>query len=220
MLDASEFAVGKQPDVRAKLTTKRGAAMGKVFPGCESGPMKVLLYDRGVIFPYVPTIMFGHQANWGIHQPTHSNFRYLFFQNYAMQELTVTCPFTATTAAEGRYMEGAMHFFKSAMKMGFGEYDDYRGVPPPVLEFSVWGPAFAKNIPVVIQNFTYNIDSATDYVWPLDTSTRSIGPNDSMLPLNVTFILTLTPTYSTKSTRKEFTSRNFYNGSLLQNGYS
>lgn len=207
------------PDVRAKLTTKAGASLEDVFPGASAGPMKYLGRDRGIVFPYVPTIMMSHQATYGTHQPIHSNFVYKYFQNYALQEFTVTCDFTAHTATEGRYMEGAMHFIKSAMKMGFGEKDPQRGVPPPVLEFSAWGQAWAKRIPVIISNFTFNIDGATDYVWPLVDGQMPTF-EDSMMPLRIQFILNLGPTYSTRSTRTKFTSGLFYSGALLKHGYS
>ena len=136
-----------------------------------------------------------------------------------MQEFTITGEFTAHTASEGRYIEGGMHFLKSAMKIGFGENDEHRGVPPPVLEFSAWGEAWAKKIPVVIATFSYNIDSSTDYVWSvLDGQAPTF--NDSMMPLKTSFIINLAPTYSTKNTRTNFTSKEFYNGNLLRQGYS
>lgn len=204
------------PDVRAKLTVKAAAGtLESVFPGAMKGPMKFLKRDRGVKFPYTPTIMMQHQATYGTHQPIHSNFQYKYFQNYSLQEFTITAPFTAHTIAEGKYMEGVLHFLKSAMKIGFGEGDKQRGVPPPVLEFSAWGPAWAKNIPVVVTNFTYNIDGSVDYTWPTSLPTFM----DSMLPLKVDIIITLAPTYSTKSTRLEYSSENFYKGGLLQKGY-
>ena len=74
-------AASTQPDVRAKLTTKGFNALEAVFPGALAGPMQILKRDRGVVFPYVPTIMMSHQANYGTHQPIHSNFVYKYFQN-------------------------------------------------------------------------------------------------------------------------------------------
>ena len=208
----------KVPDVRASITTKGGASLDSIFPGATAGPMKVLKYDRGVVFPYVPTIMAGFAANYGKHQPVHSNFTYKFFQNYEMQDITVTGNFTAHTVVEGQYMEAAMLFFKSAMKIGFGDVDPQRGVPPPVLEFNAWGEAWMKKVPVVLTNFTYNIDGQTDYVWPT-TFNREPDGRSSMMPLNVVFILMLSPTYSTRSTRKDYNSRDFFAGELLQKGY-
>ena len=162
--------------------------------------------------------MMAHQAQYGTHQPIHSNFVYKYFQNYSLQEFTVTADFTSHTVNEGKYMEGAMHFLKSAMKIGFGEGDNQRGVPPPVLEFSAWGEAWAKNVPCVVTNFTYNIDGATDYTWPIPGHLKPTD-GDSMMPLKVTFIINLAPTYSTKSTRIDFTSAKFYSGALLRQGY-
>ena len=69
----------KGHDVRAKITTKGGAALKDVFPGAETGPMAVLLKDRGVVFPYTPTIMTAMNATYGDHRPIHSNFQYKFF---------------------------------------------------------------------------------------------------------------------------------------------
>ena len=215
---AADVRYSKEPDVRASITTKGGASLDSIFPGASAGPMKALLYDRGVVFPYVPTIMAGFSANYGKHQPIHSNFTYKFFQNYEMQDITVTGNFTAHTTVEGQYMEAAMLFFKSAMKIGFGDIDPQRGVPPPVLEFNAWGEAWMKKVPVVLTNFTYNIDGSVDYTWPVGEGSAP-SYYDSMMPLKVQFILNLSPTYSTKSTRIKFTTEKFYNGSLLSKGY-
>jgi hypothetical protein len=115
-------------------------------------------------------------------------------------------------------MEAAMLFFKSAMKIGFGDIDPQRGVPPPVLEFNAWGEAWMKKVPVVLTNFTYNIDGQTDYVWPEGFASEP-NKRSSMMPLNVVFILMLSPTFSTRSTRKNYNSRDFFSGELLQKGY-
>ena len=44
-----------------------------------------------------------------------------------MQEITCSAEFTSATTAEARYSVAALHFFKAAMKMGFGENDKNRG---------------------------------------------------------------------------------------------
>lgn len=204
-------------DRRARLLCKGGTRLEDIFEGAEHGPMQPLIPDRGVVFPYVPTMMMSHQGRFGSHQPVHSNFVYKYFQNYELADFTVTCSFTSHTTTEALYTQGAMHFFKSAMKIGFGEHDPQRGIPPPVLEFSAWGPSWADRIPCVISNFTYNMDGTTDYVWP---SPHSDTANQSLMPLKIEFILQLSPTYSTKSTRMTYTSESFYNGSLLRQGYS
>ena len=206
--------LGRTTDRRARLTCK--ARLEDTFPGALDGPMRPLRDGRGVVFPYVPTVMMNHQARYGSHQPIHSNFQYRFFQNYELADFTVSCDFTSSTSTEALYTQGAMHFFKSAMKIGFGETDPNAGVPPPVLEFSIWGPGWAERIPVVISNFNYNIDGSSDWAWPIPYADTD---DQTMMPLKVTFILTLSPTYSTKSTRKEYNSESFYNGALLRKGY-
>ena len=212
-------------DVRVKLTCKKSLEVSLGTPISPGAILFPLLEDNGVIFPYTPMINVAYNANYGSHQPTHSNFQYRYFQNYSMQELTCSAEFTAATTAEARYMVAALHFFKSAMKMGFGENDPNRGVPPPVLNFSGYGPGFFEKIPVVITNLSYALDSSTDYVFARieNNNFSNKSPDivsETFVPVKTTFILTLAPTYNTYSTRKDFTLADFVNGNLLRNGYS
>ena len=213
-------------DVRVSLKCKSDLAT--VF-GCAIGPgdvLEPLIRDRGVVFPYTPMINVAYGASYGTHQPTHSNFVYKFFQNYSMQEITCSGEFTAATTAEAQYAVAALHFFKSAMKMGFGENDPNRGVPPPVLNFSGYGPGFFKNIPVVITNINYALDSSTDYAYARlenEAGKATAGGNEivrnTFHPIKTTFILALAPAYNTYLTRTQFTLEDFVNGKLLKKGY-
>lgn len=218
-------------DPRVRLTCKGppgkglGISLGtEIAPGDILGP---LIKDNGVIFPYTPMINASYVSNYGSHAPTHSNFVYRFFQNYAMQEITCSAEFTAATTAEAKYAVAALHFFKSAMKMGFGENDKNRGVPPPVLNFSGYGDGFFKNIPVVISNLNFALDTSTDYVFARieDEYGQSRGGrnpivDNTFIPIKTTFILSLSPAYNTYETRKNFTMKDFVNGKLLGSGYS
>jgi len=213
-------------DPRVRLTCKHsiGKSLGAEVKTTDIlGP---LLNDNGVIFPYTPMINASYVSNYGTHQPTHSNFVYKFFQNHSMQEITCSAEFTAATTAEAKYAVAALHFFKSAMKMGFGENDKNRGVPPPVLNFSGYGPGFFKNIPVVISNLNYALDTSTDYVFARieDAHGQTKGGNpivdQTFIPIKVTFILSLSPAYNTYETRKQFTMKDFVNGKLLGKGFS
>ena len=209
-------------DPRVRLTCKHslGKSLGTtIAPTDILGP---LINDKGVIFPYTPMINASYVANYGSHQPIHSNFVYRFFQNYAMQEITCSAEFTAATTAEARYSVAALHFFKSAMKMGFGENDKNRGVPPPVLNFSGYGPGFFKNIPVVISNLNYALDTSTDYVFARiedEYGQPNAGAlnvvDETFIPVKVTFILSLSPAYNTYETRTQFTMNDFASGKLL-----
>ena len=219
-------------DIRVKLTCKESldTSFGtKIATNDILGP---LIKDKGVVFPYTPMINAAYSTNYGTHQPIHSNFAYRFFQNYSMQEITCSADFTASTTEEARYMVAALHFFKSAMKIGFGENDPNRGVPPPVLNFSGYGPGFFKNIPVVISNLNYALDTNSDYVFArLERETGpsgkivqgGIGSNketdETFVPIKTTFILALAPAYNTYQTRTEFTLEDFVKGKLLNRGY-
>lgn len=206
-------------DLRVKLTTK--ANIGVVLPGMVAGPMGPLIKDNGVVFPYVPTMMFTHQATYGDHSPLHSNFQYRFFRNYSLGDFTVTGTFTGSTVGEIRYTLACHHFFKSVMKMGFGETDDFRGVPPPVLNFSAYGDDWFEKIPCVLTTYNYNLDSNYDYV-PLMEGGPIAGMSDAraLMPIRIECILTLSPTYNTRETRKQFNVTDFYSGRLLRHGYS
>ena len=214
-------------DPRVRLTCKHslGKSLGAtIAPTDILGP---LLKDNGVIFPYTPMINQAYVSNYGSHTPTHSNFVYRFFQNYQMQEITCSAEFTSATTAEARYSVAALHFFKAAMKMGFGENDKNRGVPPPVLNFSGYGPGFFKNIPVVISNLNFALDTSTDYVFARieNEAGGAGGPatsivDETFIPIKITFILTLSPAYNTYETRKVFTMKDFVNGNLLKKGFS
>ena len=201
-------------DIRVKLTCKESldTSFGtKIATNDILGP---LIKDKGVVFPYTPMINAAYSTN------------------YSMQEITCSADFTASTTEEARYMVAALHFFKSAMKIGFGENDPNRGVPPPVLNFSGYGPGFFKNIPVVISNLNYALDTNSDYVFArLERETGpsgkivqgGIGSNketdETFVPIKTTFILALAPAYNTYQTRTEFTLEDFVKGKLLNRGY-
>lgn len=213
------------PEARVRLLTKGPIekSLGVKIPaGTILEPVK---RTNGVIFPYTPMINVAHNSNYGSHQPTHSNFQYRFFQNYALQEITCSAPFTSATTAEARHALACVHFFRTCMKMGFGENDPLRGIPPPVLNFSAYGPGMFQNIPVVITNLSFALDTGSDYVFARTETADGIGmANDlvsqTLLPINWTVILTLAPTYNTKQTRTQFKLQDFASGALLRKGYN
>ncbi len=216
---------------KVKLVCKRNiqTSLGvEIEPDDILGP---LLDDQGVIFPYTPVINVTHNASYGAHQPLHSNFSYKFFQNYSIQGISCAADFTAATVAEAQYTVAALHFFKSCMKIGFGEQDSRRGIPPPVLNFSGYGPIFFKDMPVVITDLTYALDSNTDYVFAQieERTAGGVGPirskfnktivEETFIPIKTSFILSLAPCYSTYQTRVEFNLKDFVKGDLLNKGY-
>ena len=85
------------------------------------------------------------------------------------------------------------------------------GMPPPILRFNAHG--IYENVPCVIRDFTWNLDSDIDYV--------EIPGNRQIMRVPVTnmFVLTLQVTHSPKSIRENFSVRDYLSGRLKDQGY-
>jgi hypothetical protein len=62
----------------------------------------------------------------------------------------------------------------------------------------------------LIRDFTWNLDQDVDYI-SLSSGER--------VPVQQTFVLSLTTTYSPKNVRENFTMRDFLSGNLKSKGY-
>ena len=158
-------------------------------------------------FPYTPTITSISSANYSSYDPTHSNFQQRAFEMSANTELTIAAPIVIENEDEAITILNAMQFFRGAMKMNFGKTDPSRGLPPPILRF--YANNVYKNVPVLIRDFTYNMDADVDYI--------EFG--EHRLPVVSNFVLSLTTTYSPKSVRDNFTLDNYLSGNLRSDGY-
>ena len=92
--------------------------------------------------------------------------------------------------------------------MNFGWRDEDAGLPPPVLRLYAHG--IYTNVPILVRDFTWNLDQDVDYI-KLTTGER--------LPVQQTFVLSLTTTYSPKNVRDNFTMNDFLSGKLKSKGY-
>lgn len=117
----------------------------------------------GLIFPYTPQISTTYGANYNSYDLTHSNFRGYFYQNSYIDEITISATFTAQDTAEANYMLAAIHFFKSASKMFYGQ-DALRGVPPPLLYIKGFGDFQFNDHPCLMRSFNYNLPDNVDYI--------------------------------------------------------
>jgi hypothetical protein len=113
-------------------------------------------------FPYTPTVSSIINTNYSSAATTHSNYQQAFFESAANASFTVTAPILIENQAQGRHILKALNFFRGSMKMRFGKEDDQRGLPPPVLRFFAHG--VHTNVPVLITDFTYNLDSDVSYI--------------------------------------------------------
>ena len=212
-------------DRRATIRAKGGAGKTGGWDDlfCPEDPTHVLYPLRqsfqGLVFPYTPDVMFNPQAMWDQQNFSHSNYGFNSWQYSDVGDITVTGDFTAYTSEEARYMVAVTHFLKGSMKGGFGRQDTQRGVPPGVYEFNYLGDYQFKRVPVVFTSAQFTYPKDVDYV-PVDLpnpsgdTTRS-GNTQTWVPMHMTVMIVLKPTYNVKSVRDKFSLEKFRRGDLL-----
>jgi LysM repeat protein len=154
---------GLVQDWRVRLALAPGAEY--LYAGDNPGILQPLQATNGVIFPYTPTINVSYQANYQGLDLTHSNYKVFQYTNSSVDQVTITCDFTAQDVYEARYLLAVIHFFKSMTKMFYGQ-DNYpvRGTPPPLCYmFGLGGYQFSAH-PLAINSFNYNLPSDVDYI--------------------------------------------------------
>ena len=164
-------------------------------------------------FPFTPTISVIQSANYSNYDLTHSNFQQRAFDSHTNMELNITAPMIVRSEEEALYVYNAAVWIRSTMKMSWMQ-DDNPGMPPPILRFNAHG--VYENIPCVIRDFTWNLDSDIDYVEiPDPTNKRKI----MRIPVTNMFVLSLSVTYSPKSIRENFSVKDYLAGNLKDKGY-
>lgn len=174
-------------------------------------------------FPYTPTVSNIINTNYSQAATTHSNFQQAFFESASNASFSVTAPILIENEAQAKHILKALDFFRGSMKMRFGKKDTDRGLPPPVLRFNAHG--IYQNVPVVITDFTYNLDADVSYI-EIDNPNTSNSTNRQntsgekiRMPVSGTFVFSLMSTYSPKSIRENFTLDEYLKGNLRGKGY-
>lgn len=157
-VDLTATAAG---DWRARLQLAPDADY--LYNASQPGILAPLRETNGVIFPYTPQIDTIHHANYSTTTLPYSNWNGYHYQGSNPGEIQLQATFTAQDNAEAKYVLAAIHFFKSASKMFYGQ-DYERGTPPPVLFFSAHGQHQYNRVPVVIKDFNYLLPSDVNYV--------------------------------------------------------
>lgn len=192
-------------DTRARLICKAG------YNQALQGPGSILGTKGGIIFPYTPVITTQTQVGYNRYDLTHTNYQPMAFSHSQAPQLQVTANFIQQQTEEADYLLGVLHFLRVVTKMNFGQDDPERGTPPPVLNFSAYGPINFSNVPVLVQGFSTTYPDDIDYV--LDSS----GTN--RVPAMMTIALDLGVHYSPTKTRNQFTLNGFANGDLYSKGF-
>ena len=130
-----------------------------------AGILSPLLRTNGVIFPYTPNISVTYAANYEAADPTHSNYKIFQYKNSSVDQISITCDFTAQDTYEATYLLAVIHFFRSATKMFYGQDQGPRaGTPPPLCFLHGLGAFQFDEHPLVINNFTYTLPTDVDYI--------------------------------------------------------
>lgn len=156
-----------QGDWRVKLRLAPGARYlyrGADGQGVQSGILQPLAVTDGVVFPYTPAISTNYKANYTAYDLTHSNYRGYFYQGSYNDSINITALFTAQDTSEANYLLAVIHFFRSVTKMFYGQDDQFRGAPPPLVFLQGLGQYQFNLHPCVVSNFTYSLPADVDYI--------------------------------------------------------
>jgi hypothetical protein len=128
----------------------------------------------GLIFPYTPQINIGSSASYSGVDPIHNNYPFRTYQHSSPDVITITAPMNVEDAVQAQYWIAAMHFLRSVTKMFSGDSSP-AGNPPPILSLNGYGEYVFKNVPVVVTNFSVQLDATSDYISTMSTSTGITG---------------------------------------------
>ena len=154
-------------DFRARIQAKPGAkdrVYGSKDP--HANLIAPLWSTNGMLMPYTPAIQVTHTSvEYAQYSLPQTPFDYFAFSKRNSPMLSVTATYTAQNQAEARYVLSVMHFLRAITMNYYGrENGDLRGVNPPTLLFSAYGPYMYDRVPMLIRNVSFGLDQDVDYV--------------------------------------------------------
>lgn len=190
--------------------------------------MKPIIETNGLVFPYTPTILIQHTANYDALQPTHSNYPFPQYTNSQIEDIVITGDFFCENAKDAQYWAATLHYLRSATKMFYGQSEENAGAPPPIVHLNGYGDFVFPNVPVIIKNFTVDMPADVDYI---KTSMGSNLPTNEVTipdaavtsgvtgwaPVQSQVSVTVGPIYSRAKT-SQFSLDDFVRGGYLKGG--
>jgi hypothetical protein len=130
-----------------------------------AGILTPLIGTQGVLFPYTPSIAVTYAAGYEPTAPTHSNYKIYNYTASSIDNINITCDFTAQDTFEANYLLAVIHFFRSMTKMFYGnDVNPINGTPPPLCYLTGMGAFNFDKHPLAITNFTYTLPTEVDYI--------------------------------------------------------
>lgn len=223
----------KDSDYRARLQLFKkyadelwgGKGQGPLAqPLPESSVMHPLKANRGIVFPYTPNIYYARSASYGSMEFKGANFPIYSYVNSQPPIIPIIAQFTASSKEEARYLLAVFRFLNVMTQSDFGERSLKSGVygrPPPLMQFSYLGPFGFDRVPVILTDFNVLFTNTVDYVpvehgiaevktgddgtFKSDTFVSAFGKKQvTYVPVDVEFTINLTPQYSPRRIRKDF----------------
>jgi len=161
-----------------------------------------------MIFPFTPTILLGHTANYTNMHPVHSNYPYHVYENSQVDNITITGEFYNENQEDARYWIACLHYLRAMTKMFSGASTESLGNPPPIARLNGYGKHVLNNIPVVITNFTTDMPADVDYI------ECNVAGEIDYVPTQSVFTVTLAPNYARRSQSK-FSFQDYINGTHI-----
>ena len=162
-----------------------------------------------MIFPFNPTVLLSHSANYSQIQPTHTNFPYNAYENSQVDAITITGEFYQENENDAKYWIACLHFLRTATKMFYGNSTPL-GNPPVVCRLNGYGKHILNDMPVVITNFTTDLPVDVDYI------ECTINGLPNYVPTQSSITVTLQPQYARRSqagfSLNDYVSGNHING--------
>jgi len=171
------------------------------------------------VFPYTPTIIIQHSANYNPIAPIHNNYPFFAYQNSQVNELVIVGQFYVQNAVEAQYWTAALHYLRSITKMDFGAFGT--GNPPPIVKLNGYGDYVFNNVSCVVTTFTVDMPAEVDYI---ATGLGSNGGDPASAehigwaPAESQFSVSVQPIYSRDKVSK-FNYGSFTNGLHIDQGY-
>lgn len=207
---------GSESDWRVKLSIPANYPTDSLLsPLVETG---------GLVFPYTPTILIQHTANYNSLQPIHTNYPFYNYQSSQIEDIVITGDFFCENAKDAQYWVAMLHYLRSVTKMAYGQSPD-TGSPPPVVRLNGYGEFIFPNVPVVIRNFTVDLPADVDYIKTQITddieisdgkTSETLSGSVTWAPVQSQVAVTVVPVYS-RAKVSQFNLNTFINGGYLGN---
>ena len=106
-----------------------------------------------------------YTANYNSDDVTHNNYTYYSYRSSSVNNVSISCEFTAQDTYEANYLLAVIHFFRSMTKMFYGKDQNPKlGTPPPLCYLFGFGEFQFNGHPLVINSFSYNTPTDVDYI--------------------------------------------------------